>query len=310
MNQMIDMHYDLLSILYYCYLKKDFSYINKISAYYNENNITGVIANLYFMSPKEMQKELGVFYTSNIDVPKIFAISTKLFKKFFPQLKAVFSIEGCDYIKNTQELEILYNLGLRNILLVWNNPNKYGSGIKSNNGLSTDGTFFLKKAIELGITIDLSHMNQNTFYDTVTILKEQKKLGKKVKVIVSHSNYYNLYNHPRNINNAQIKSLKELNPIIGLVSYKKFISNSTNNKILKEKYLEHINSIIELLGINSIGISTDDMTYANHLLNKKYTSLFNYKTIKEELTQLLSTKYTTQEIEQILHNNIYQKLFL
>ena len=43
---MIDMHYDLLSILYYCYLRNDFSYINDLQKYFNNNNVTGLIANL------------------------------------------------------------------------------------------------------------------------------------------------------------------------------------------------------------------------------------------------------------------------
>ena len=69
--------------------------------------------------------------------------------------------------------EKLYSLGLRNILLVWNNPNKYGSGNMGDYGLTEAGVEFLKKAIDLGITIDLSHMNDNTFWDTIKLLKEQ-----------------------------------------------------------------------------------------------------------------------------------------
>ena len=67
-----------------------------------------------------MKEELGKFYEP-IDVVKMFKISTDLFKKYFPALDVVYSIEGCDYIKNVSQLEELYELGLRNVLLVWNN---------------------------------------------------------------------------------------------------------------------------------------------------------------------------------------------
>ena len=65
----------------------------------------------------------------------MFKISTNLFKEYFPDKKVIYSIEGCDYIKDLEELENLYKLGLRNILLVWNNENKYGSGNKSDKGV-------------------------------------------------------------------------------------------------------------------------------------------------------------------------------
>ena len=111
---MIDLHYDLLSILYQCYLRMDFSYIDKIKNYFREDNVSGVIANLYFMNEEEMKEELGDNY-GEIDVVDMFKISTNLFKEHFPNLDVIFSIEGCDYIKDTKELEELYKLGLRNI---------------------------------------------------------------------------------------------------------------------------------------------------------------------------------------------------
>lgn len=55
-DYMIDLHFDLLSILYYCYKKADFSYIREIQKYYMDNGIRGVIANLYFMSEDEMKQ--------------------------------------------------------------------------------------------------------------------------------------------------------------------------------------------------------------------------------------------------------------
>ena len=115
---MIDLHFDLLSILYYCYKKNDFSYVDMIQKYYQKNDVHGVVANLYFMSEEEMMAEMKELYEP-IDVLKIFRIATNLFSKYFPDLDVVYSIEGCDYVKDILELEELYKLGLRNILLVW-----------------------------------------------------------------------------------------------------------------------------------------------------------------------------------------------
>lgn len=305
---MIDMHYDLLSILYYCYLRNDFSYVKSLQNYFNDNNVNGLIANLYFMSEEAMANEM---MGKKINVLDMFKISTKLFKEYFPNIDVVFSIEGCDYIKNTKELKKLKDLGLGSILLVWNNKNKYGGGAKSSGGLTEDGKNFIYEAIKLNIAIDLSHMNKETFIDTVDVLKDAKKRGLNPKVIVSHSLVADLFSHPRNITENQISSIKEFNPIMGLVSYSMFLTDKDEDiNTLKQKYLKHIKTVVEILGIDSVGVSTDDMGYDNALFgNPVKKIIFPYKNIKNELKDLLSKSFSKKDIEKILELNIKNKLF-
>lgn len=304
---MIDLHYDLLSILYYCYLKNDFSYIEEVKKRISSSGVLGIVCNLYFMSKYEMKEEMGDKY-QDISVVEMFRISTKLFHEYFPDVKAIFSIEGCDFVER-EDLDELYSLGLRNILLVWNNKNKYGSGNRSDKGLTEDGKKFLRKAIDLGISIDLSHMNHNTFYDTVSLLKEEKNKGKDVCVIVSHSNCYSLCNHSRNLDDEQILSLKEFNPVIGLVSYGPFVSSSTDIGQLRKEYVEHIKHVISLLGEDVVGVSTDDMKFDYELLgNSDDIQLFPYKSIGNELEKLLKEKGISN-VKKIMFENSYNKLF-
>lgn len=306
---MIDLHYDLLSILYYCYKRNDFSYVETIQKYYQENGVHGVVANLYFMNEDEMMKEMKELYEP-IDVLETFRIATTLFRKYFPDLDVVYSIEGCDYIKGPLELEELYQLGLRNILLVWNNKNKYGSGNRSDSGLTCEGKEFLKKAIELGISIDLSHMNPSTFSDTVCLLKEEKANGKDVKVVVSHSNCYNLYSHPRNLTDEQLLSLRELNPVVGLVSYGPFVSSSEDLEALKNGYVKHILHVKDLLGIDAVGVSTDDMKFDSILFGSdEDIQVFSYASVYDEMKKLLDVVLSEDEVNKVLYENSYNKLF-
>ena len=304
---MIDLHYDLLSILYYCYLKNDFSYIEEVKKRISSSGVLGIVCNLYFMSKDEMKEEMGDKY-QDISVVEMFRISTKLFHEYFPDVKAIFSIEGCDFVER-EDLDELYSLGLRNILLVWNNKNKYGSGNRSDKGLTEEGKQFLRKAIDLGISIDLSHMNHNTFYDTVSLLKEEKNKGKDVCVIVSHSNCYSLCKHLRNLDDEQILSLKEFNPVIGLVSYGPFVSSSTDIGQLRKEYVEHIKHVISLLGEDAVGVSTDDMKFDYELLgNSDDIQLLPYKSIGNELEKLLKEKGISN-VKKIMFENSYNKLF-
>ena len=301
---MIDMHYDMLSVIYQCYIREDYSYIEEWIKHYNSDNVSGLIANLYFMSEDEMRNEIG---DREINVLEMFRVTTEIFKKYLPDTKVIFSIEGCDYIKDTLELEELYKLGLRNILLVWNNPNKYGSGNRSNYGLTDLGKEFLIKAIDLGICIDMSHMNRKTFSDTVELLRKQKELGKDVKVIVSHSNCYDLYNHERNLTDEQILSIKEFNPVIGLIAYTGFVGDKCD---YKKMYLEHIKRCSSLVGVSCIGIATDDMTFDLELFNQDPGDMvFDYSNVKEEVYTLLKKEFNEEEIKDIMYRNIERKIF-
>ena len=299
---MIDMHQDLLSIMYYCELHNRYDYLEEWIKNFNFSNVSGVIANLYYMSREEMRKELG---DKEIDVFSMFMKSTLLFNKYLPNCNCVFSIEGCDYIEDVGELEDLYNLGLRNILLVWNEPNKYGSGNRGDYGLTDLGKEFLIKAIDLGISIDLSHMNKKTFYDTIELIKSEKEKGKTVKVIASHSNCFDVYNHERNLDDSQLKALKSVDGIIGLVGYSVFVGDEG-----KEKYLEHVIHAVDIMGIDNVGVSSDDMTFALDLFNEDFGPMtFKYDRIKDELTKLLSLKFQQEDVEKILYKNVYNKLF-
>ena len=130
---MYDMHFDLLTIIYCIFNKKinlDIDYIKKIY----KDNVIGGIVNLYFMSKQEMQEQLNIAF---FDVSKMFEESVKYLEilkqnDIIPKdINFIYSIEGCDYLKDSLELEYLYKLGLRSILPVWNEENKFGSGIRS-----------------------------------------------------------------------------------------------------------------------------------------------------------------------------------
>lgn len=91
---MIDSHDDLLTIAYVCYLKNDSSYLEKISHSFNENNVAGLFANLYFMGQMEMFEELHPkYYQENISVLEMFKISKKILDFYLPDTNILYSLE-------------------------------------------------------------------------------------------------------------------------------------------------------------------------------------------------------------------------
>lgn len=297
---MFDAHYDLLSIYIIAKYHHKLDRLEEYYSHFHYDNINGVFANLYFMSKKEMEDELGCFF-DEIDVISLFKEAKEVIDKAKIKAKILYSIEGCDYIKDEKELIKLYKLGLDAIVLVWNNKNKYGSGIRTNEGLSEDGRKFIETAINLGMGIDLSHANEKTFWDIVNIIKIEQEKGKKVHCYASHSNSYELTNHKRNLTKEQLESLANIGGFIGVVSYPLFVGGKT-----KAKYLEHINYMVKIFGIDKVMLASDDMSFlklCNEDAASKKSGIYEHSFIAKEIKNDLKEYYSKQDIEKIMVKN-------
>lgn len=313
---MIDLHFDLLTKLYTSYLENDFTFIDNFIKNYNRDNVVGLIANMCFMSKEEMALEYNKdYYNEQVSVVQMFAIVKKLLEERLDKnIDVIMSIEGCDYV-DIKQLDVLYELGLRAIVPVWNEKNRYGSGNRSDIGLTKEGVKFIWHAFELGIGVDLSHANKKTFNDIIEVAKCALSVELDPVVYASHSNVYNLCMRDRNLTDEQLLKIKELNGVVGLFSNRGFVfkdslRNKTDNNLVIEKYVEHIKYLEELFnGLDNIALSTDDMTFASDKdIEYLECPIFNYANIKDELYACLSKYYSEEEINKLLFGNS-KKLF-
>lgn len=309
---MYDLHYDLLMQVY---INKENlvelkDYFKKI---YNSKNIKGGIFNLYYMSPKEMKEELDI-EPQEIDVIKNLELVTNLIKEnnLIPaETKYIKGIEGLDYLNNIDDVDKLYELGIRSVNIVWNNDNKFGGGARgnTNQGLTDLGKKLIKKLAQTNIAIDVSHANTKTFYDIIEYCQEIKKENINPIVFASHSNCKAICDVPRNLTDDQIKEIANIGGVIGIVGVKQFCSEEEED--YKQKYLENINHIKNLLGsVDNICLSTDNMEFYK-IETEKYSEMrvFNQNTVKDEIEELLKqNEYSKDEIEKILYKNFEKKI--
>lgn len=309
---MFDCHYDLLTYIYMNRrnLRSVISHCNKI--FYN--NITGGIFNLFYMSEKEMKEELNI-NSNEIDIIQNLKDVNYIIRRYkiIPNhVKYIIGIEGLDYLKNIDDIEILYNLGVRSTGIVWNNKNKFGAGVRASNleGLTPLGEKLVEKLVTKKIAIDLSHANEKTFYDIINKCKKLKQKGLKPIVFASHSNAKMYCNIPRNLSNMQLLEIKKLDGIIGVVSIKEFCSRYTNSDY-ELAYINHINYLKRLFGnVNNIALATDDMSYykiePEHYQNM---NIFKQENVKSKIENLLlNNNYTQEEVNKLLVENVQEKL--
>lgn len=308
---MIDAHYDLLSICYYCYIHNDYSKIERFASEIRQSEVKCIFANLYFQSQQEMNDELGTnYYREDVSILDMFRISKAILQKYLPDTEFIYSIEGCDYLKK-EDLEPLYNEGLRSILLVWNTKSRYGSGIYTDSGLTLEGKEFLERAIDLGIGIDLSHANQPTFFGMIDVIKENQALGKSVICYASHSNANTLHYKLRNLTDEQLLALKEVGGLVGVLTNAHFVSCGTEGtkEEQQRQYIEHLIYIESIVGKDKVMLSTDNMTFMeDYDPDYGLAPIYNYVTMKSDIEKGLLKYYNAEDTYNILYGNAYNEI--
>lgn len=312
---MFDCHYDLLTYIYI-----NINSLKKVKKHCKEifkDNITGGILNLFYMSPKEMKEELQI-EKEEINIVDNLKLINKLIREnnLIPKnIKYIYGVEGLDYLEKNEDIDKVYDLGVRSVNIVWNNDNKFGGGVKGNKtrGLTDLGQKLVEKMVDKKIAIDLSHTNEKTFYDITDLCIELRQKGKNPIVFASHSNVKKLCNVSRNLSNNQILKIKELDGVIGIVGVKTFCIKE--DKFYNDKmkyynaYVEHIKYVKDLLGgVDNIAVSTDDMSYYGTRYYKNF-NVFRQRNVRYELeTLLLSNGFIRNEVEKILYRNFEDKI--
>lgn len=266
----------------------------------------------YGNTPKSISRTLalinGLYWTeiNNRDIFKITS-STKQIEKTVKEGKiaAVPTIEGAYSLDKNNAIGLVnqyYNLGIRVIGLTWNYSNNLGEGASrvygdtprtpSSGGLTSLGKEVIKEMNRLGIIVDVSHMSENTFWDIINTTN--------APIIASHSGVYSLKKHARNLNDEQLKAVKKNRGVISIVFYPEFLTNSESAYI--KDYVDHIDYVVNLIGIDHVGIGSDFDGSSLPLDLEDSSEL--YKVTEE----LIRRNYKKEDIEKILGKNILRVL--
>ena len=209
-------------------------------------------------------------------------------------------------------LRIFYELGVRIIGLTHARSNAAGSGgvfaaIGSPpEGLTAFGRDLVRECERLGIIVDLAHINAAGFDDILEITTKPP--------VVSHTNARKYYDIERNIGDEQIKMIGARGGVIGVNSV--LVSPRKEESTL-DRYIDHIEHLIDLIGINGVGIGFDFFEFiyrqwsqAERLtFHQKFpsvhviTDLANHAHSRNFTRKLIERGFADEEIEKILFRN-------
>lgn len=152
------------------------------------------------------------------------------------KIAAILTVEGGSVLGGTIErLDALYRDGVRLMTLTWNDRNEIGNGCFAANkgGLTAFGKSVVQKMQCINMLIDVSHLNENGFFDVAEYTNKP--------FLASHSNARivdNPYAKARNLTDAQIRILIERNGLIGLNLCADFLGNDGNTGM--DAVLRHV----------------------------------------------------------------------
>lgn len=146
-------------------------------------------------------------------------------------------------------LAVLYALGVRIIQLTFHERNLLGNGCYEprDGGLSHFGVDAVREMNRLGILVDLSHCGNRTTLDAIE--RSEKP------VAVTHANARSYFDVPRNKTDEALKLLAERGGVVGATAIAGFLR--TGWKSTLDDYVDAIDYLVELVGIDHVAIGTD-----------------------------------------------------
>jgi membrane dipeptidase len=173
---------------------------------------------------------------------------------------AVLHLEGAESIGPSLEaLELWYAAGLRSLGPVWSRPNIFGHGVPfispsppdTGPGLTEVGRALVRRCAELGIVIDLSHLNEAGFWDVARM-----DVG---PLVASHSGVHALCPTSRNLTDAQLDAIGKSGGLVGIVFACPFLrpdfadSEDTPLGLI----VEHARYVADRIGSQHVALGSD-----------------------------------------------------
>lgn len=175
-------------------------------------------------------------------------------------LAAVLHFEGAEAIDlDLNALHVFYQAGLRSLGIAWSRSNAFAHGVPfkfphspdTGLGLTEPGKKLVKACNQLGIAVDLAHINAMGFRDVAEI--------STAPLIVSHSGVHALCPSTRNLTDDQIDAVGHSGGIIGINFHVSFLRSDgqlqpdTPLSVIRH----HIDYVAERIGVDHVGFGSD-----------------------------------------------------
>lgn len=216
------------------------------------------------------------------------------------RLAAILHVEGAEAIgPDLALLERLYERGLRSLGPVWSRETIFGHGVPfrfpsspdTGPGLTDAGKRLVAKCDEMGVAIDLSHLNEAGFWDVARLSRRP--------LVATHSCAHAICAHARNLTDAQIDAIGASDGIVGLNFGVAFLRPDGRKQadVPLDLVLDHLDHLIDRLGEDRVGFGSD---YDGTLVPEAVSTVADLPNLRRAMT---ARGYGPEKIEKLCHRN-------
>jgi len=175
-------------------------------------------------------------------------------------IAAILHFEGAEAIDpDFHTLDVLWRAGLRSIGPVWSRNTAFAEGVPFRfpsdpdigGGLTQDGKRLVRKCNDLGLLIDLSHLNEAGFWDVARL--------SDAPLVATHSNPHALCPHARNLTDRQLEAIAESDGLVGLNFAGALLRDDGRMipDVPLSLMMSHLDHLLSVLGEDRVGFGSD-----------------------------------------------------
>ncbi len=211
------------------------------------------------------------------------------------------SMEGAEGIRQPEEMEEFWNLGVRATGPVWAGG-RFCGGTVEPGGFTREGYKLLEVMADLGYVLDLAHMNEQSTLQAIDAYSGT--------VIASHANARALLkglSGERHFTDTTIRRLAERGGVIGVLPFNKFLlpgwsETDDRHLVTLETVAAHIDHICQLTGSSKhVALGTDfDGGFGWPAVPQEIDTIADLPKLETVLRQ---RGYAETDISAVLHGN-------
>ena len=173
---------------------------------------------------------------------------------------AIVHMEGAEAIApDLSNLGDWYDRGLRSIGLVWSRRNAFAEGVPfrfpsgpdTGPGLTDAGRALVRACNDLGIVVDVSHLNEAGFWEVASL--------SSAPLVATHSNAHALCAASRNLTDGQLDAIRDSNGIVGVNFAVTFLRE--DGLLVPEtpitEIVRHVDYIAKRIGVDHVAFGSD-----------------------------------------------------
>ncbi len=183
----------------------------------------------------------------------------------------ILGVQNSAHFTSPVDVRRFYTAGQRISQLTYNTQNMIASGStdRADGGISDFGERIVAEMNKVGMAVDVSHCGDQTTLDAFELSSRP--------VLITHSNCRALApSHPRCKTDEAIQAMAAKGGVMGITAVRNFVSNAEPTTI--DSYVDHIDHVAKLVGIEFVGVGTD-------------SDLKGYDALPEEIYKNLKASY-------------------